>query len=190
MAERRTHILAAAERCFARRGYRATSIPDICQEAQVSVGAIYTHFESKESIVEAMAAEAMAAKGAMFAETDDDTTLANSDYLRDLLRSLYGRDGRRTAQLDLNLWSESTRNDQLRASVKASIRQVVQHLAALTSNGKRKGELDSKLDARAFAHLLTAAGLGLEVMRAMDVGPSRSEAQRALEALIPHGGRS
>ena len=38
---RRTHILAAALRCFARNGYYPTTIDDIAAEAGVSKGAPY-----------------------------------------------------------------------------------------------------------------------------------------------------
>ncbi len=44
---RRSHILAAAVRCFARRGYHATTIDEIAAEAGVSKGAPYVYFESK-----------------------------------------------------------------------------------------------------------------------------------------------
>jgi len=47
---RRSHILAAAQRCFARSGYHLTTIDDIAAEAGVSKGAPYVYFESKEAL--------------------------------------------------------------------------------------------------------------------------------------------
>ena len=47
---RRTHILAAALRCFARNGYYPTTIDDITAEAGVSKGAPYVYFEGKEAL--------------------------------------------------------------------------------------------------------------------------------------------
>ncbi|HZV52606.1 MAG TPA: TetR/AcrR family transcriptional regulator [Candidatus Dormibacteraeota bacterium] len=47
---RREHILSAALRCFARRGYHATTVDDIAAEAGVSKGAPYVYFESKEAL--------------------------------------------------------------------------------------------------------------------------------------------
>ncbi len=54
-AERRsgqTHqrILEAARDCFARYGYEATGVAEICQEAAISKGALYHHFASKQEI--------------------------------------------------------------------------------------------------------------------------------------------
>jgi AcrR family transcriptional regulator len=47
---RRSHILAAAQRCFARSGYHMTTVDDIAAEAGVSKGAPYVYFEGKESL--------------------------------------------------------------------------------------------------------------------------------------------
>jgi AcrR family transcriptional regulator len=46
----RTLILDAALTLFSRQGYRATSIRDIAQAAEVSTGNVYHHFKDKETI--------------------------------------------------------------------------------------------------------------------------------------------
>ena len=47
---RREQILSAAVRCFARRGYYATTIEDIVRETGLSRGALYIYYPSKESL--------------------------------------------------------------------------------------------------------------------------------------------
>ncbi len=47
---RRAQILQAAVRCFARRGYYATTIEDLVEETGLSRGALYLYFPSKEAI--------------------------------------------------------------------------------------------------------------------------------------------
>ena len=47
---RRTQILDAAVRCFARRGYYATTIEDLVAETGLSRGALYLYYPSKEAI--------------------------------------------------------------------------------------------------------------------------------------------
>jgi len=49
-AETRTHIIEAAYDLFIDRGYNATSLRDISQQAGVTVGAVYNHFDTKEDI--------------------------------------------------------------------------------------------------------------------------------------------
>ena len=48
---RREHILDAAERCFIGKGFHHATMDDICREAQVSSGALYTYFVSKEALI-------------------------------------------------------------------------------------------------------------------------------------------
>ncbi|MEQ1613599.1 MAG: helix-turn-helix domain-containing protein, partial [Hyphomicrobiaceae bacterium] len=45
---RRANILDAAEQCFARQGFHRTTMQDICKAAEVSSGAVYVYFKSKE----------------------------------------------------------------------------------------------------------------------------------------------
>lgn len=45
---REQEILQAAAACFARAGYRLTSMTDVAAEAGLSVGALYRYFSSKE----------------------------------------------------------------------------------------------------------------------------------------------
>ncbi len=46
----RRQILEAARVCLSRSGYDAASVSDICQEAGVTKGAFYYHFESKQNL--------------------------------------------------------------------------------------------------------------------------------------------
>jgi AcrR family transcriptional regulator len=51
---RRTDILAAAKKVFARKGYHATTIADIAKAAKLSYGSIYWYFDSKEALFHAL----------------------------------------------------------------------------------------------------------------------------------------
>jgi AcrR family transcriptional regulator len=48
--ETRHRILEAAEQCFARYGFEATGVAEICATAGISKGALYHHFPSKQDI--------------------------------------------------------------------------------------------------------------------------------------------
>lgn len=48
--ETRARILQAALTLFARLGYEAASVEDICVEAGVSKGAFYHHFPTKQAV--------------------------------------------------------------------------------------------------------------------------------------------
>jgi len=58
--ERLTHrreILEAAERVFARQGYRGATVEGIAREAEFAVGTLYNFFRSKDSLYEAVVTE-------------------------------------------------------------------------------------------------------------------------------------
>src|ERR1700761_5247538 len=48
---RRDQILAASWRCFARRGIHSTSMDDIVREANLSFGAVYIYYKSKDELI-------------------------------------------------------------------------------------------------------------------------------------------
>ncbi|GGK62441.1 TetR/AcrR family transcriptional regulator [Nocardia camponoti] len=51
LERRREQILDAAQRCFARKGFHDTSMQDIFSEAELSAGAVYRYFTSKNAII-------------------------------------------------------------------------------------------------------------------------------------------
>ncbi|HVA02471.1 MAG TPA: TetR/AcrR family transcriptional regulator [Acidimicrobiales bacterium] len=53
-AGRRTDILAAAKKVFARKGYHGTTIADIAKAAKLSYGSIYWYFDSKDALFHAL----------------------------------------------------------------------------------------------------------------------------------------
>jgi len=53
-AERRQRVLAAANRCFSRYGFRKTTVDVIAREAAVSKALVFTFFGDKETLYEAV----------------------------------------------------------------------------------------------------------------------------------------
>jgi AcrR family transcriptional regulator len=59
IAEKRERIIAAAQILFTQRGYSQTSIKEIAERAEVAVGLVNRHFESKLKLFEAALIEAL-----------------------------------------------------------------------------------------------------------------------------------
>jgi AcrR family transcriptional regulator len=55
-ADTKTRILDTAERLFGQKGFEATSLRDITAEAQVNLAAVNYHFQSKDSLMDAVIA--------------------------------------------------------------------------------------------------------------------------------------
>jgi AcrR family transcriptional regulator len=68
LRERSDHILDAAGRCFARAGFHRTTMQDICREAEVSPGALYIYFNSKEALIAGICERERAEFASRFAE--------------------------------------------------------------------------------------------------------------------------
>jgi AcrR family transcriptional regulator len=54
---RKQQILLAASKVFAKKGYHATSISDICEKSGVARGTVYLYFENKRDIFETLIQE-------------------------------------------------------------------------------------------------------------------------------------
>lgn len=52
--EKRKHIFETAAMVFAERGYHQTSVKDITDKADISVGTFYSYFKNKEDVFEAL----------------------------------------------------------------------------------------------------------------------------------------
>lgn len=64
----RQRLLDAAMRCFASRGFAGTSIRDIAQTAGVAMGLLYSHFDSKDTLLLSVFAQNMQQVQSTFAE--------------------------------------------------------------------------------------------------------------------------
>ena len=109
--ERRTRILLAAERAFARFGFRGASMQLIAAEARMSAGNLYRYFGSKEDLVSGLAERDQAALAEDFG-----TLVASADplvALEPLLRKHLVEAPRACALLALEIWAEAGRNPEV-----------------------------------------------------------------------------
>ncbi|WP_026820538.1 TetR/AcrR family transcriptional regulator [Arthrobacter castelli] len=71
-AARRLEIAQAALRCFARKGFQATSMSDIIAESGLSAGAIYGHFKGKDDLISIVVGEVLEHHMTFVADMDDE----------------------------------------------------------------------------------------------------------------------
>nr|WP_246238563.1 TetR/AcrR family transcriptional regulator [Acrocarpospora corrugata] len=80
-SERRDHLVKLAAELFARKGFQATTVREIAEEAGILSGSLYHHFDSKETIVDEVLRtflEDLVARyrGALQTESDPRTVLS------------------------------------------------------------------------------------------------------------------
>ncbi len=100
---KRQEIRVAAYRCFRDHGYHETSVDAICEEAGISKGSLYWHYESKQEvfidILEAWAREVMDELYEQFQEA-----MTQPDYV-DAITRAFERESRR-GRVIVPLWLE------------------------------------------------------------------------------------
>lgn len=184
--ERRGHILRAAERCFARNGFRATTIADIKREAGVSTGAIYTYFPNKEAMIRAILQSARdeRTRQLVLAMQPHDGTAAQAAVLLAWTRSIFGAEGQHGARLNLNLWAEALRNPRVGKLARGALDEARRAVSAVVAARLEAAGTKVALDPEAVAALLVAIFLGLETQSAVGAELVPAELDRALVAFF------
>ena len=69
---RRDEIVAATLRAISRRGLRALTMADIIKESGLSAGSVYSHFTTKDEIIELVAARVIGERADQLSAGSDD----------------------------------------------------------------------------------------------------------------------
>lgn len=164
----RSHILATAEFCFGRTGYDGTSVSRICQEANVSKGAFYHHFDSKQAVFLALLERWLANMDEEITGLSDDA-IGVSDKLLGMARIIgqilqVPNDELLIYQEYLN---QAVRVPELWQKSIQPYFQYRETLTALISEGVKEGELAPN-DPKTAAILIVAMALGLLIQGFLD----------------------
>lgn len=165
-AARRSHILDAAELCFARAGFHRTTMQDICKQAGVSAGALYVYFASKEDLIAGIAERDRAKLAGELAE------LAKAPDLTTAL----GRLGEHYAVEEplhkrlmcIEIGIESTRSEAVGRIFRSVDGFVLDSFEQLFQRAAAEGRIQPELDARTLARIVAVLGDGLFWRRAID----------------------
>jgi len=161
-SERKRQILLASARRFARQGFAETTILDICREAGLSPGAVYTYFDSKEAII-----AAMAELGAQQSAARMDAARSGLDpltRLRMFLSEFSRPEAAQVNQYDLRIWAEAIGNAGLRSIYLRSRAQLLEALADIAEPLAARRGVDPGL----LAELIAAVAIGSEVRKAIE----------------------
>lgn len=177
LAERRRRILGAAGRCFAKQGFRETTIPDICLEAGVSPGAIYRYFASKDEIIDALCAESLERDESFLdAAAQAPTTIQAFEALGNGFMPRSSDPGSSLGpRFSVQYWAEAARNPQLLERTLDSTELYVEAMADIVRRGQADGDVNPQLDPKAVARVFIAIGQGLILQMAwqdaFEIGP-------------------
>ncbi|QIB34097.1 TetR/AcrR family transcriptional regulator [Ancylobacter pratisalsi] len=158
--EPRRRVLDAAIACFIRNGFHGTSMQEICKAAEMSPGALYRYFPSKDAMIIAIVEEERAARSSLLACLDSAPSfVAGLTAMGEALFS--GAMPMVCVELAPEISAEAARNPALKAKfdeVEAEMNGAIR--AALVA-AQARGEADPSLDADAALLMINAIGDGL-----------------------------
>lgn len=183
---RHGQILAAAYRCFARRGFHGTTMQDVANESEVSVGTLYRYFESKDDLVEALAGRGREQKAGALEELAPGGGAAALGRMIEQVLGLLAEPGAAlAARLDVRLWGESLGQPALERIVAGELEALRAPIAAFVRKERRAGRMRGDPDAVARAVVGLIAGFELQKAHEPDLDPAPyAEAARDLVASL------
>jgi TetR/AcrR family transcriptional repressor of uid operon len=163
---RREHILDAAERCFARAGFHRCTMQDICKEAEVSPGALYVYFSSKEALIAGIAERNRADFAARFSELADSGDLVQA--LQAVAQHYFVEEPAHKQLMCIEIGVESTRNPQVGEIYRSVDEFCRTSFEALFERMKAEGRINPQLDIPSLSRVFEIIGDGLFWRRATD----------------------
>ena len=170
LEQRRAQVLDAAAACFARDGFHQASMQDICGEADLSHGAVYRYFRSKEEIIEGICGlrqqqnselidEAMT-KGGTLAVLDELMRAFFIDVDQDTLVP--------TCALFIETISEAPRNERIRDALQRNGAAIRDGLSYIIRQSQVKGDFNPALDSESVARVMVALYHGFVTQKLVD----------------------
>lgn len=186
LAKRREQILEAALRCFSRNGFHRATMQDIVREAELSAGAIYRYFASKEDIVAAIASQHHVPERDSLREATggSDVRTGLQQLARVFLGQLATPGEQQWRRVTVQLWGEALRSERVMDVVREGLDGPLEALESLIRRGQRERRVSTDLDAAAAARVAGAIFQGLVLQQSWNPEIDIPACIRAAETLL------
>jgi AcrR family transcriptional regulator len=179
--DKRRQLLDAAVRVFARKGFHASRVGDIAEEAGVAHGLLYHYFESKDQVLEAVFREnwsVLVARVTAVEETDEPAV----DQLRHIA-AIVLRTWLHLPDVVRVMVREFGRSPEVAARI-GELAQPIEAIERVIARGIERGEFRSDVDPR-FAATVVYGSID-ELLTAWVLGrlPSSEEEVEAAERTL------
>jgi AcrR family transcriptional regulator len=159
--ETRSRILEAAAECFARHGYDASGVAEICQHAGVTKGAFYHHFPTKQAVFLELLNQWLKVLDAQLATAQVGATTVPERFIRmaDMAQHVFQMaDGRLPMFLEFLI--EARHDPAIWQAVIAPYRQYRAFFADIIRAGVAEGTLQP-VDPEIAAQVVVSLAVGL-----------------------------
>jgi AcrR family transcriptional regulator len=167
---RRQQIIDAAYQCFARKGFHQATMRDIYEEANLSPGAVYHYFSSKDEIIQASFDFDYQRSLDLFsaAKERDDPLDALSDLIDFFFQGLEGASVLGACRVNVQSWGEALVNPRLLETVRQVLDSYLEALSHIIRRAQGLGQINRSLDPVSVGRLLISLYYGLELQKALE----------------------
>jgi len=185
---RRDQIRAASWKCFSRRGLHSTSMEDIVREANLSFGAVYLYYKSKDELILAACSAAFQEMRVLLVPI---LTREEPYPLPELVRKITKIITQHAQRDKLNFgvaflmgWGEAQFNPRIKELVAGGQLLYRQALTAIVQKWQERGDIPARAKPADIAKVLLSFFLGFIVQSAMIGGIDPDTAAKGIEGLI------
>ncbi len=164
--ETRTRIMDASIKLFSTRGFSAASVDDICDEAGISKGAFYHHFESKQALFLALLDGWLQTIDNAIEASKDKTAPETFMQMTEAFPYIFETAGDGLPMF-LEFWLQASRDKTIWDASIAPYRRYHKYFTSLIKKGVEEGsfvEVDPELTSR----MIVATAMGLLLQSLLD----------------------
>jgi len=171
---RKTQIIRAAAICFADKGIHQTSMQEICDAANISAGALYRYFASKDAIILAMAESEKNANEQLI------THLSNStDVVEGLCQALPTivtiLSNRKYGRLAIEISAEASRNPAMAELFQSNDAQLQNAMIKAFKAGQKQGTVNKDLNVKGAVYVILAMFDGITLRSTSLASPPKTK---------------
>jgi AcrR family transcriptional regulator len=168
-AQTRRRLLEAARVVFAQRGFAASSLDAVAEEAGLTKGAVYSNFANKEDLVLAVLEDSFNRRlDDIMSRVDPGAPLEEQARLGGALFMAISEEERWLDLLSLEFFTYAARNPEFSARLAARHRESLAAVAETIVEASKDGGWALPLPAEKLALVMNALGSGLSMEQLVD----------------------
>ncbi len=164
--ETRSKIMSSAIKLFSTRGYNSASVDDICKDAEISKGAFYHHFESKQALFLALL-DVWLTTIDQGIEASRESSVPETFFLITQAFPYIFKTANEGLPMFLEFWLQASRDEKIWQASIAPYRRYHKYFTSLIKRGVEEGsfvDVDPDLTAR----MIVSMAMGLLLQSLLD----------------------
>jgi AcrR family transcriptional regulator len=164
--ETRARILESAIKLFSERGFNAASVDDICAEAEISKGAFYHHFESKQALFLALLDGWLKTIDNAIEASKGKTAPETFMQMADAFPYFFETAGNHLPMF-MEFWLQASRDEKIWQASIAPYHRYHKYFTSLIKKGVDEGSFVN-VDPQIASRLIISAAMGLLLQSLLD----------------------